>query len=210
MRQVPLPEPNDISPTLKAVLTKRFSATGGDPSQALLLQEAGTLLGLSLRERANRTRNYPSGGALYPVETYLISTAMEGHAPGIFHYNPTTHALEQLCDLRPDFDIKSIASHPESLPVSTMVVFTAVWQRSSAKYGDLAYLHALIEAGHMSENILLVGTALGLQVRPYAGFNDDGIIELLDLNQENEQPIHSITLCKGKPVTKVTEPGTEK
>jgi hypothetical protein len=48
----------------------------------------------------------------------------------------------------------------------------------------------------MSENILLVGTALKLHVRPYAGFNDERIAELLDLNEDEEQTVHSVTVCK--------------
>jgi SagB-type dehydrogenase family enzyme len=92
--------------------------------------------------------------------------------------------------------MKDIAKHPESLSLSTLIVFTSVWKRSSAKYGELAYLHAHLEAGHMSENILLVGTALKLNVRPYAGFNDERIAELLDIDEENEQTVHSITVCK--------------
>jgi hypothetical protein len=48
----------------------------------------------------------------------------------------------------------------------------------------------------MSENILLVGTALDLSVRPYAGFDDPSVAQLLDLDEESEQVIHSIALCK--------------
>jgi SagB-type dehydrogenase family enzyme len=92
--------------------------------------------------------------------------------------------------------MKDVAKSPDSLRLSSLIVFTSVWQRSSAKYGDLAYQHALLEAGHMSENILLVGTALGLNLRPYAGFNDERIAELLDLDEDFEQTVHTVTVCK--------------
>ena len=62
------------------------------------------------------------------------------------------------------------------------------------KYGDFAYTHALLEAGHMSENILLVATALDLLCRPMAGFNDELIPKLLDLDPEEEQPILTIMI----------------
>ena len=77
---------------------------------------------------------------------------------------------------------------------STLIVLTGVWGRSSAKYGDFAYLLALLEAGHMSQNILLVATALNLQTRPMMGFDDDIIPQLLDLDPEEEQPVLSIML----------------
>ncbi len=197
MGQISLPEPEQLATRLQDALVQRHSALEGNPDTPLLLQELGTLLGLSLRKHPDsHRRNYPSGGALYPVETYLISTAIEGQTPAAYHYNPSKHALERLWDLPRDITMKDIAKHPEELPLSSIIVFTSVWQRSSAKYGDLAYLHALLEAGHMSENILLVGCVLSLKVRPYAGFNDALVAQLLDLNEEQEQTVHTITVCK--------------
>lgn len=196
MQRVSLPEPTLSTTTLADALAHRHSGSSGNPDLPITLREIGTLLGLALRKRPDViNRNYPSGGALYPIETYLISTALESHTPAVYHYNPTHHALERLWDLPNRFAIKDIAKHPESLRLSSLLVFTSLWQRSSAKYGDLAYPHALLEAGHMSENILLVGCALGLSVRPYAGFDDARITQLLDLDEEKEQPVHTVTMC---------------
>jgi SagB-type dehydrogenase family enzyme len=198
MQKVSLPEPEELSITLPDALKKRHSAVHGNPDIDLTLQECGTLLGLALQKRpGEHYRNYPSGGGLYPIETYVISTALETQDPAVYHYNPTTHTLEKLWNLPQGFDMKSLAKYPEPLPLSTLIVFTSVWARSSAKYGDISYTHGLLEAGHMSENILLVGCALGLNVRPYAGFNDERISELLDLDEEQEQTVLAITVCKG-------------
>jgi SagB-type dehydrogenase family enzyme len=197
MEQIPLPEPVPLPTTLAQALDHRQSAgAAGDTNSPLLLSEAGTLFGLALRARPDGHRNYPSGGALYPIETYLIGTTLESHAPAIFHYNPTTHALEKLWDLPAQFNIKNLAKQPDTLPLSALIVFTSVWKRSSAKYGDLTYLHSLLEAGHMSENVLLVATAAGIDARPYAGFSDDKIAELLDLDEAEEQVVHTVTICK--------------
>ncbi|MDR3570911.1 MAG: SagB/ThcOx family dehydrogenase [Candidatus Pacebacteria bacterium] len=198
MERVLLPEPVSIAQNLQDVLIHRHSAVSGNPEEPITLVELSALLGHSLRKRPKNTtsRNYPSGGALYPVETYLISTAIETQLPSVFHYNPSEHSLERLWPLPEAFDMKSIAKHPESLPLSTLIVFTSVWRRSAAKYGDLAYQHALLEAGHMSENILLVATALEINARPYAGFEDNLIAELLDLDETEEQSVHTVTICK--------------
>jgi SagB-type dehydrogenase family enzyme len=198
MKSVVLPAPAleaDLSETL---LRRHSVASGiGEPDTEIRLQELGTLLGLALGKReGSRTRNYPSGGALYPIETYLVANAIESEVPGIFHYNPSGHVLERLWDLPPAFSMQELARRPDDLRISTLLVFTSVWERSSAKYGDLAFLHALLEAGHMSENILLVGTALGLHMRPYAGFNDALLARLLDIREEEEQAVHTIALCK--------------
>lgn len=164
----------------------------------LSLTDFGSLFGHALMKRKNSARrNYPSGGALYPIETYLFSFSIEGTRPGIFHYNPTTHSLERLWDIPSNITVKDLIKRPDWLFPSNLIVFTAVWKRSSAKYGDLAYSHALLEAGHMSENILLTATALHLESRPVAGFNDARIVELLDLVPEDELPVHAITIAKG-------------
>lgn len=196
MHRTPLPPPQKLTYPLTEALEKRRSSAG-DPRIPLTLSECGNLLGHSLRVRTESWgRNYPSGGALYPIETYLISTGLEGHRPAVFHYQPTAHALECVWELPQGFDMKELVRKPESLRFSSLLVFTSVWARSSAKYGDLSYAHALLEAGHMSENMLLMGAALGLCLRPMAGFNDDLLVRLLDLDEEMEQPIHSITLGK--------------
>jgi SagB-type dehydrogenase family enzyme len=197
MRAVALPEPKPPATTLGDALHNRRSARGlGRPEIPVHLQELGTLFGLSLRRRSNvPNRNYPSGGALYPIETYFISKAMESQTPAVFHYNPTKHVLERLWDLPSDFNLKSIVSQAD-LTLSSLIVFTSVWRRSSAKYGDITYINALLEAGHMSENMVLVGGALDLEMRPYAGFNDALIAQLLDLDEDEEQTVHTITVCK--------------
>lgn len=201
MPRLQLPQPRAITISLAEALHKRRSGASGDSEVPLHIDELGTLFGLALKKNeGNNLRNYPSGGSLYPIETYLISTAIESEPPAVYHYNPGEHVLERLWNLPTRFTMKDIAKKPESLPLSSLVVFTSVWDRSAVKYGDLGYLHAVLEAGHMSENILLVGCALGLNVRPYAGFNDARIAELLDLNESLEQSVHTVTLCKNRTV----------
>ena len=199
MPRVKLPEPIDLTTSLADALKRRKSGSSGDPGVELTLSEAGTIFGLSLRKHNDElNRNYPSGGGLYPIETYLISSAFESQSPAVFHYNPTTHTLERLWELPAGFDIKTLAKHPDTLPLSSLLVFTSVWARSSAKYGELSYQHALLEAGHMSENVLLVANAVGVQSRPYAGFSDTLISQLLDLDTTHEQPVHTIIFCKDR------------
>jgi len=194
MEKIQLPDPMPVSMTIGETMERRTSYDHGSNQGIIPLETWGTLLGLALKRReGSHKRNYPSGGALYPIETYLIGNSIEGSRPAAFHYNPTAHALEKLWDLPSDLNLKDLAPKPDTLHFSAIIVFTAVWKRSSAKYGDLAYTHGLLEAGHMSENILLVATALSLNTRPMAGFNDGLIATILDL-PELEQSVHSIVL----------------
>ncbi len=209
MEQLPLPEPAELECSLESALLARHSSVGSANDRPFSLQDFGTIFGLALRRRAGKiNRNYPSGGTLFPIETYLFASALEGALPGVFHYNPTTHSLERLWGMPVETHVRNLVKGPESLSLSALIVFTSVWKRSSAKYGDFTYPLALLEAGHMSENILLISAALEFETRPMAGFDDDAVSRLLDLDGENEQPVHSITLCKSTSpvVARLSEP----
>lgn len=197
MQRIALPNPQTLTSTLADVLEHRISNRTGDSSIPLTLTECGTLFGLALHKRDGvNKRNYPSGGALYPVETYFVTTALEESGAGVYHYHPASHSLEKLWDLPHSFDIKSIVPKPPELVPSSVLIFTSVWNRSSAKYGDFTYPLALLEAGHMSENCLLVATALGLNTCPLAGFNDKAVMSILDIDENYEQPLQVISVNK--------------
>ena len=196
MERIALPNPLPLNCSLDTALATRESVSQCPQQLPLSVDTMGTLLGHALRRREGKiNRNYPSGGALYPIETYVLTTKFEGAKPGVFHYNPSEHALVRLWDI-PPLELSEVANGGrENFDFSTLILFTSVWKRSSAKYGNFAYNLALMEAGHMSENILLVSTALALKSRPLAGFNDQRIANLLDLTDE-EQPILGIALIK--------------
>ena len=202
MDRIILPAPQKLEMSLDLALLSRSSTMlqGGDAP--LSVKDYGDLLGHALKKRdGSNSRNYPSGGALYPIETYVIATTFDGATPGVYHYDPTAHALERLWDLPASFEMTKLVAKPDFLMPSAVIIFTSVWKRSSAKYGDFTYGLSLLEAGHMSENIVLVSAALGLESRPMAGFNDQETMRLLDLDAEHEQPVHSVTLSKGARVS---------
>lgn len=197
MERIALPDLAELDMTLVEALMVRKSTRQHGGDVPLTLADCGALFGSLRKHPESLRRPYPSGGALYPVESYLITTALADGEPGVCHYHPTAHALERLWNLPAGFDIAHIVPHPEWLASSALIVFTCVWNRSSAKYGDLAYLNALLEVGHMSQNMLLVAAALGLQARPLATFKDQLTVDLLDLDDELEQPVYMVALSKG-------------
>ena len=194
MEKITLPQPKKLEAALGDALRGRSSYRGGSTDVHIPLETWGTLLGYALGKKVETSkRNYPSGGTLYPIETYLfakIGTAAY-HA---FHYNPTEHSFEKLRELPDVVDIKQLVPTPKDVMFSALLVFTAVWHRSSAKYGDFAYILSLLEAGHMSQNVLLSAAALHVQSRAMAAFGDEKLIEILDLDPAYEQPVHSIVL----------------
>lgn len=107
-------------------------------------------------------------------------------------------ALEKLWDLEQGLDAQSLAPQPEYISFSSVIIFTAVWSRSSAKYGDFAYNLTLLEAGHMCQNVLLAATAIKLRSRPMAAFNTKLGEQILDLDIAQEQAVYAIILGSKK------------
>lgn len=192
MPRIPLPAPAPLTSPFGDVLAKRASFNRAHTDRAFTAAELGTLLGHALGMRDGSRRKYPSGGGLYPIESYLIGNVLEGYAPGVFHYHPKAHALEHLWDV-PNFKMSEMIRSAITPLSQTLILFTGVWDRASAKYGDWAYHLAMLEAGHMGQNIVLTATAAGMQARPAGGFGDDVVAELLDID-DREQALHAILL----------------
>lgn len=182
---LPVDAPSD---SLASALTSRRSYMKSNPASPVSLATLGTLLKLSVGT-SGTGRVYPSGGPMYPIETYILTTH-EG-ALTVFHYHPTDHALEKLWTLPPHMNLQKLLRQDWHKP-SCLIVFTAVWSRSTPTYGEHAYPLALLEAGHMSQNVLLVAQTLGINARPLGGFKDDALTTLLDIETEREQPVHVI------------------
>ena len=77
---------------------------------------------------------------------------------------------------------------------AVVMIISAVTVRSLSKYGDRGYRYLLFEAGHVSQNIDLVATALGLGAINLGGFYDDELAALLRLQPEFEVPLYATAL----------------
>jgi SagB-type dehydrogenase family enzyme len=138
-------------------------------------------------------RAAPSGGALYPVELYVAISAVEDLSPGLYHYRAPDHILEHLQegDLR---DALGEASSYKSIfaACSVSLILTITPPRSRFKYGERGYRFALLEAGHVAENILLCATSLALGAVAVGGFIDDEVAAILGVDGVEEAPIYLI------------------
>ena len=194
MPRIILPPRGPLTLRLDSALSQRTSFHTARSNRGFASSDLSTLLGHTLGMRNSTLRHYPSGGALYPIETYIVGAVLEGQPHGVYHYHPSLHALEHLWDLQSwgMADLSPSAATPLS---RTLILFTAVWERNAIKYGDFAYNLALLEAGHMAQNVLLAGTALGIQARPVGGVDDALAGELLDLHPQIEQPVYAMVVA---------------
>lgn len=144
-------------------------------------------------------RAYASGGALYPIEIYAGIINVTGITPGIYHYNVCEHSLEAL---KVDKDFPSIFPdafpiHPETVPVdksAVVLILSAMFERSKAKYGPRSYRYILQESGHIAQNAYLIAAACGLGAVAVAGFYDDDMDEWLGVDGVDETTVYTIVI----------------
>ena len=105
-----------------------------------------------------------------------------------------SHSLEQLSKY--DVTNKFINVIPPLEPVVTKacfaIVMSSVMQRVKFKYGERGYRFALLEAGHIAQNILLAATSEELGAVPIGGFFDDRLNDILGLDGLEEIVIYSV------------------
>src|SRR3989338_7105660 len=194
MPKLALPRPAPLKMSLEQALSARRSSH--DTSGVLSLADIGTLLGHALGVRTDGSRHYPSGGGAYPVETYVLSGAIDYVPSAVLHYHPLTHSLEHLWDIetRPLVFQNSIISWADS--AAALIILTANWNKA-AQYREFAYSLGMLETGHVAQNILLVATACGLSSCSLGGFSDDVVYNMLDIDATREQVVHVIAV--GRP-----------
>jgi len=69
------------------------------------------------------------------------------------------------------------------------IVFTAIYERTTRRYGDRGIRYVHMEVGHAAQNVYLQAVALGLGTVVIGAFRDDQVREILRLPQ-NEQPLY--------------------
>lgn len=142
-------------------------------------------------------RSVPSGGALYPLELYVVSHRVEGLELALYHYDPLRHGLELLMPLSAPAGIEL---SPYDVPLAesaAIVAMTAMFWRSRFKYGARAYRFALMEAGHVGQNLLLAAAALGLDAVPLGGFYDRNVDAFLGVDGIYEAALYLVPVGYG-------------
>mgnify|MGYP006291593073 CR=1 FL=1 len=184
--EVILPEPQYESDTpLEEALRQRRSIRdyGEEP---LTLAEVGQLLwsaqGIT-NQRGYRTA--PSAGALYPLELYVVVGEVERLSPGVYHYDPQSHALERTGDGDRRQALASEALGQASVRRGAIdIVFTAIYERTTDKYGHRGRRYAHMEAGHAAQNVYLQCVSLELGAVVVGAFRDKSVQDVLELPEE--------------------------
>ncbi len=140
-------------------------------------------------------RTAPSAGALYPVETYLVVSRVDGLEPGLYHLDVKGWALEalRLEDLS-DEVCRVLFDQEMTRAAGVNFLWTAVVERCRAKYYERAYRYVWWDSGHISQNLSLAATALGLGVCCIGAWHDNLLHELVGIDGEQHFGVMTATV----------------
>lgn len=119
----------------------------------------------SVRGKAYATiRTVPSGGARHPFECYLAVRKVDGLEQGLYHYLPMSHEIEYLgCPEDLDaFVSESLCGQSWAEKASVVFYYSCVFYRAEWRYGVWAHAPILMDSGHITENLYLAATSIGL------------------------------------------------
>jgi SagB-type dehydrogenase family enzyme len=204
--------PSSLTPlqlSLGEAILNRATTRAMDPIP-LALRDLATILHFAYGVTRDNTgtewprpfRTVPSGGALYPLEIYFYTGRVESLPAGLYHYNPSANRLRQLFEGDLAAQIADGLVQPDLAGSSSVIFFiTAVFERSTFKYGDRGYRFTLLEAGHVAQNINLTAIGLGLGSTNIGGFFDRQIDALLGLDGVTHSTIYLVAVGKPKQTT---------
>ena len=153
----------------------------------------------SIRGKAYATlRTVPSGGARHPFECYLALQRVEGLEDGLYHYLPMTHQIEFLG--RPEdlggFISGSLCEQKWGAHANAVFYFSCVFYRAEWRYGIWAHAPILMDSGHITENLYLAATSVGLGGCAVAAIDPDVANEAFCLDGKEETIFYAMPVGK--------------
>jgi len=186
---VSLPPPSGKAafPLEKAIALRR--STRAFLRSPLTLMQVSRLLWAAqgITDKESGFRSVPSGGALYPLEVYAVfhEDGVEGLAAGVYHYEPSRHGMKKIRDGDRLGPLQAAALGQESIGMSAIcIVISAIFGRTTPKYGQRGIQYVHQESGAAAENVYLQATALGLGTVIMGAFTDSAVSKAVGLGPD--------------------------
>ncbi len=131
-------------------------------------------------------RSTASAGALYPNEIYLTAHGIQGLKNGLYHYGLKDRVLIPLRkgDLGATVRDAVPCSDPNKLIASFWI--TGLFFRSAWKYRARAFRYALLDAGHVMQNLLLALRGFRIVFDVSYDFDDEKTGHMLGIDSRRE------------------------
>jgi SagB-type dehydrogenase family enzyme len=125
---------------------------------------------------------------------YVLALEVAGVAPVAAHYDPFRHRVELLRPLERADVAAAVVDATVVSHAAAVVVVTGMFWRSRFKYGVRGYRFALLEAGHVVQNLVLAAAALRVAALPLGGFYDRRVDALVGADGLDEASVYAVVL----------------
>jgi SagB-type dehydrogenase family enzyme len=197
-------------PSLEQSILSRRTSRSFDPLAPLPLETLARFLAFSSGLTAPMTldrllvagyrRAAPSAGARYPIDVGLVALRVAHIPAGSYRYETEQHAV---CLVRPGFFAESIArwalNQPWMARASAVFALVGDLARIQDQYGARGYRYMLFEAGHIAQNLYLLGAAHGVCVQATGGFFEDAFDRLFALDGTGRQVLYLVAVGAPSP-----------
>jgi SagB-type dehydrogenase family enzyme len=187
---LPLPQ-EAAAGSLEECLRLRRSTREFSPDP-LTLDELGRLLwsaqGITSR---SGLRTAPSPGAVYPLRLYLAAGRVISLMPGVYRYISDEHAIRTVTRSDVRWALSQAAMGQQcAADCAVVIVIAASYRRLSREFGtEAARRLALIETGHVGQNVCLQATSSGLGCVGLGRFDPELVRQALHM-PESEEPLY--------------------
>lgn len=171
--------------------------------EPLALAELSYLLwctqGVQKVEPGIRTmRTVPSAGARHAFETLALVNDVEGLAPGMYRFVASQHALVDL-QFKPERIERMIDGFRNVnllLQSAVVLLWIAVVERMTWKFGARGHRYLLLDAGHICQNLYLACGSIGCGTCAIGSFDDEEVNAALGLDGEQQLLVYAASVGK--------------
>ncbi len=151
-------------------------------------------------------RTVPCGGARHQFETYMVIQNVENLQDGLYHYLPQTHQIELLTlknDCKP-FIGQALGGQEWANRANVNFFISVIAYRCEWRYGIYAHRVALMDVGHISENLYLAVTSIHYGGCGVGYINEAALNEAFELDGIEEYMIYAFPVgtIKTEPLIK--------
>jgi len=196
--RVKLPAPRtDGDTSVEKALARRRSVREYRDAP-LSLAEVSQLLWAAqgITEPRESRRTAPSAGATYPLELYLVSGNVAGLPKGVYKYRPLDHELTRIREGDARRELAAAALGQSCVEQGAVaLVFSAVYERTTRRYGERGVRYVHMEVGHAAQNVYMQAVSLGMGTVVVGAFDDERIRRIVGI-PVGEHPLYIMPVGK--------------
>jgi SagB-type dehydrogenase family enzyme len=180
---VPLPQPHyEGKLSVESALHQRKSVRAYTDAPLTIAEVSQLLWAAQGITHADGLRTAPSAGALYLLTVYLVVANVQMLSQGIYTYQRQKHKLVRVIEGNKRAELSAAALEQSWVQESAVVmVLSAIYERTTARYGERGIRYVHMEVGHAAQNIQLQAVSLNLGTVVVGAFDDRKVQRIMQM-----------------------------